>query len=111
MGSFDWWSLRWVGESVLNNLQYWKMKEKGSKIHFYCPVLDSKCDKSFKMLRAMYKELKYIESVMGKRYSTAVMYTEIKYQNVVKMITKLGYEPYYTNLDFYTIWFKKSLRS
>jgi hypothetical protein len=92
-------------------MQYWKIKEKGSKIHFYCPALDSEYRKSFKMLRVMYKELKYLESVMSKKYSTAVMYTETKNLNVIKIIIKLGYEPYYTNLEFFTIWFKKSLRS
>ena len=111
MGSFDWRSIRWIRESVLNNLQYWKMKEKGSKIHFYCPALDSKCEKSFRMFRVMYRELKYLESVMSKRYSTAVMYTETKHLNIIKMIGKLGYEPYYTNLEYSTIWFRKSLRS
>jgi len=95
----------------LNNLQYWKMKEKGTKIHFYCPALDSKYRKSFRMLRVIYKELKYLESIMSKKYSTAVMYTEFKHKNIRRMVLKLGYIPYAINYDYYTIWFRKSLRS
>ena len=90
-------------------LKHWEFQEKGENVHLFCPILQDGIN-SFKLYRGIYKELKELEKILSSKYSTAVMYTKINLDNVIKIITKLGYTPYFVNLEYDSIWFKKALR-
>jgi hypothetical protein len=89
--------------------KHWKWQEKGENIHLYCPIL-SKGVSDFKTLREIYKELHELEATMVGVYPNSVMYTRVEHPHIIKIMTKLGYKPYFVNLDKETIWFKKPLR-
>jgi hypothetical protein len=89
--------------------KYWKFREKGENIHLYCPILTQGVS-TFKAYREIYKELKLVENSMYGRYPNAVMFTGINHPHIMKLMAKVGYSPYYLNLEKETIWFKKPLR-
>jgi hypothetical protein len=93
---------------VVCSTSHWKFKEKNEGVHLFCPLL-SKGVKSLGTLREIYKELKGLEQLLGTRYPTAFIYTRIKHSNMIKIITKLGYTPFFVNLEYETIWFRKHI--
>jgi hypothetical protein len=89
-------------------LEYWEYKEKGHNIHLFCPLLDQGVYK-FKLFRAIYKELKQVEEFFKFKYPYAVVYTKLYHDHMIRIITKAGYTPYFINLEYNTIWFRKML--
>jgi hypothetical protein len=90
-------------------VKHWRFKEKGGNVHLFCPILDEGV-KKFKQYREIYTELKELEKSLSLKYSTAVMYTDMSHINIIKLLTKVGYTPYFVNLEYNSIWFKKALR-
>ena len=92
----------------LDNLKYWKYEQRGENIHLFCPILSGGVYK-FKDFRGIYKELKLLEKFFESKYIYSLIFTRLTHDNVMKIITKLGYKPYFINLEFNSLWFKKPL--
>ena len=91
-----------------DSLKYWEYQEKGQNIHLFCPLLDQGVYE-FRLFRAIYKELKEVEKFFMFKYPFAVVYSKLYHDHMIRIITKVGYVPYFVNLKCNTIWFKKML--
>jgi hypothetical protein len=88
-------------------LKYWELEEKPNGIHLFCPILENGV--KLGIFRAIIKELKELELNLSDKYQTALIYTKIEFANIIRMAAKLGYKPYYINLEYDSIWFKKEI--
>jgi hypothetical protein len=89
------------------NLKYWEFEKEKEGVHLFCPVLEDGV--KIGVFRSVVKELRKLESILSAEYDTALIYTKIEFGAIIRMLTKIGYKPYYINLEYDSIWFKKQI--
>ena len=83
-------------------------KEKGKNVHLYSKLI-SEGVTDFGTWREVFIEMRYLEKMLGDKYSRAVIYTGIDNDHFMKILVKLGYQPYHINLKRNSIWFQKPI--
>ena len=78
--------------------------------HIFCPTTHEYRVNGFGDMRAIYRELKSLESDLKELdFKGWVLWTDLTNVHMMKILTKLGSFPYGIDLKKETIWFKKEL--
>jgi hypothetical protein len=64
---------------------------------------------SFSEMRGLYREFKALEKAYRGVWDAWITWTKMDRPDVMKILVKVGAQPYRINLDYYSIWFIKDL--
>jgi hypothetical protein len=88
---------------------HWEVRVSKNYAFICCPLMNGIL--TFGEKRLVYEELKTLEDrlrIEGKSEVTG--YTSIHKPHIMRMFTKLGYNPFYLSLKKNILWFKKELQ-
>lgn len=91
--------------------KHWKYKQHNPEVAIvWCPTIHDGFAKGFNIKKQVILELKRLHKdlkLFG--FQILVMYTELQNPHIMRLLTKVGYDPYIIDLNTNRLWFRKEI--